>query len=81
MLSIASSQMRRLRQRITVAEVESCSTSPWPRAQRLRCAQSAPKVEGTSIPTSACGSYVVCQPAEQQPPRVRSMSSVAMRPS
>ena len=33
-----------------------CRTSPWPRAQRLRCAHSARSVEGTCMPTSARGS-------------------------
>ena len=51
-----------------------------PRAQRVRCAQSARSDEGTSMPTSAFGSYVVSQPASSSF-HVRSMSSVAIRGS
>ena len=65
--SPASNHMRRLRQRATSPRWV-WITSPWPRAQRFRCAHSAPSERGTCIPTSACGSYTVSQPAQQQPP-------------
>ena len=55
-------------------------TSPWPRAQRFRCAHSAPSDRGTCMPTSARGSYTVSQPASSSL-QVSSMSSVAMRGS
>ena len=77
--SITSIHMRRLRQWKTSPKWTRM-TSPWPRAQRVRCAHSARSDGGTCMPTSARGSYTVCQPASSSR-QVSSMSSVAIRGS
>ena len=78
-LSPAAGHIHRFRHRHTSPRWV-CSTSPCPRAQRRRCAQRAPRLVGTCMPTSAFGSYAVIQPASSRR-QESSMSSVAIRPS
>ena len=60
--------MRRLRQRVTRrvdAQDLALAASP-----ALALFPERRSVDGTCMPTSACGSYAVCQPREQPPAQV-----------